>query len=188
MAFVNKEYSFGMTRPMEHQHHLKHTYVPAFDGLRALVLVVIFAHLEGFFPIFETHHRLRFFLFSQIWYSLNVFFCLSGFLITWLLSAELLKTGDLDLKRFYKRRTVRLLPAYATAIAAATIAGLYWGHSPREIFREMPYFLTYSYNMFISFPGVTAPILGMFIGPAWSLCMEEQFYLGWSLTLKRLTM
>ena len=94
-----------MARLMENQH-LRHTYVPAFDGLRALVLVVMFTHLEGFFPIFETHRRLNVLLFSQAWYALNVFFCLSGFLITWILSAELLKTGDLDLTRFYQRRTV----------------------------------------------------------------------------------
>ncbi len=67
---------------MRFQHHLKHTYVPAFDGLRALVLVVIFTHLEGFSLVFETHHRLEisFSYLGNRRYSLNVFFALSGFL------------------------------------------------------------------------------------------------------------
>jgi peptidoglycan/LPS O-acetylase OafA/YrhL len=172
---------------MENQK-LKHTYVPAFDGLRALVLVVMIAHLDGFFPIIAPHRRLHALLITQVWYSLNVFFVLSGFLITWLLSSELQKTGDVNLARFYKRRTARLLPAYATAITAGVIVALCWGHAPGGVFRELPYFLTYSYNMFVSLPGVTAPILSAFLVPVWSLCVEEQFYLSWSLALRRLTL
>ena len=63
----------------------------------------------------------------------------------------------------------------------------------------MPYFLTYSYNMFLSFPGASARLFGipgataqvssMFLVPAWSLCVEKRtFFCGWSLALKRLTM
>jgi peptidoglycan/LPS O-acetylase OafA/YrhL len=52
----------------------------------------------------------------------------------------------------------------------------------------MPYFGTYSYNMFLSLPGTPASVLSMFLVPTWSLCVEEQFYLGWGMALRRLTM
>ena len=170
-------------------NHLVHAYVPAFDGIRATVFTVMFVHLEDFFPIFAGHRKTTFLLFDHTWFTLNIFFCLSGFLITWLLTTEMQRTGSLDLLRFYKRRTVRLLPAYLSAILISTAIAIFmWGFSLKEIARESPLFLTYTYNMFRSFSANTAPMLGLFLTPVWSLCVEEQFYFGWSIALKRLTL
>jgi peptidoglycan/LPS O-acetylase OafA/YrhL len=168
---------------------LKHTYVPAFDGLRGLVLTVMFVHLEIFCPVLEGHKLTKFLLFSQTWYTLNIFFCLSGFLITWLLVNEIQTTGQLNLWRFYKRRTIRLLPAYLSALIVSCWLAFAWGYAPKQIFHEAVYFLTYSYNVFISIHGgFYLPALGFFLLPAWSLCVEEQFYLVWSAALKWLKM
>jgi peptidoglycan/LPS O-acetylase OafA/YrhL len=168
--------------------HLKHFYVPAFDGIRGTVLTVMFVHLEIFIPIFAGHRLTNFLLMDHTWYTLNIFFCLSGFLITWLLVTEMQKTGDVNLWRFYKRRAIRLIPAFITAICLSAIVALWWGYTPGAIFSDMTYFLTYSYNIFLSFSAGTAPILGLFLVPAWSLCVEEQFYVTWSMALKRLTL
>lgn len=165
--------------------HFNHTYVPAFDGLRGTVLTVLFVHLESNCPVLEGHVKTKFLLFSQTWYTLNIFFCLSGFLITWLLLSEMQSTGKLNLVRFYKRRTVRLLPAYLTALIFSCWLSWLWGYSPKEIFHAALYFLTYSYNIAVSVRGFEfAGALGFFLAPAWSLCVEEQFYFAWSIALK----
>jgi len=173
-----------MNDQIENQH-MKHTYVPAFDGLRGIVLTVLFVHLEAMCPIFEGHVKSKFLLFSQAWYTLDIFFCLSGFLITWLLVNEIEKTGTLNLLRFYKRRTVRLFPAYLTAVIVSCWLATLWGFAPKEIFHSALLFLTYTYNIAISIHGgYYSYALGFILLPAWSLCVEEQFYLAWSVALK----
>jgi len=167
------------------EQHFKHTYVPAFDGLRGTVLTVLLVHLESNCPVLEGHVKAKYLLFSQTWYTLNIFFCLSGFLITWLLLNEMQTTGQLNLVRFYKRRTVRLLPAYLTALLFSCWLASLWGYPPKVIFHDALYFLTYSYNIAVSVRGFEfAGAIGFFLAPAWSLCVEEQFYLAWSIALK----
>lgn len=169
--------------------YLKHTYVPAFDGLRGTVLTVLFFHLEAICPVFDGHPRIKFLLFSQTWYTLNIFFCLSGFLITWLLANEIQMTGQLSLLRFYKRRTVRLLPAYLSALIFSCWLAYAWGNGINRIFHDAIYFLTYSYNIGASLRGgLFVGVLAHFLGPAWSLCVEEQFYFAWSVVMKWLKM
>jgi peptidoglycan/LPS O-acetylase OafA/YrhL len=168
---------------------LKLSYVPVLDGLRVAVLGVVFVHLESMCPLLVGHHFIRLLLYERNWYGLNIFFCLSGFLITWLLAVEIQKTGNLNLIRFYKRRTVRLLPAYLTAMVVAALLARVWGYSFGEILRDSASFLTYSYNLFVASDGVKfAPALALFLLPAWSLCVEEQFYFVWSLAFKWLKM
>jgi peptidoglycan/LPS O-acetylase OafA/YrhL len=165
--------------------HFKHTYVSAFDGMRGLVITVMCVHLELYCPIFEGHVKSKFLLFSQAWYTLNIFFCLSGFLITWLLMKEIESTGNLNLLRFYKRRTVRLLPAYLTALIFACYLAYLWGYGPKDILRDAVVFASYTYNIAIAIPGgYSAVALGFFLSPAWSLCVEEQFYVTWSVALR----
>jgi peptidoglycan/LPS O-acetylase OafA/YrhL len=168
--------------------HFKHTYVPAFDGVRAaMVLPIMFLHMDLYCPLFQGHIRIKFLLFSQAGYVINVFFCLSGFLITWLLLKELQATGQLNLLRFYKRRAVRLFPAYLSAVIISSCLALLWGYTAKEIFKAAALFLTYTYNIGISVHAgdyTYAAALSFFLSPAWSLCIEEQFYLAWPLVLR----
>lgn len=153
--------------------------------MRVLVLAVMCVHLEMYCPVFEGHVKTKFLLFSQAWYMLDVFFCMSGFLITWLLMKEIQATGKLNLLRFYKRRTVRLLPAYLTALIASCYLAYMWGYGLKAIFRDLLVFVTYTYNITGSFlGGYYAATLGFFLSPAWSLCVEDQFYVIWSVTLR----
>ena len=115
-----------------------------------------------------------------------MFFCLSGFLITWILAKEIDATRAVDLKRFYWRRAIRLLPAYVTALVAAMILSLYEGNHIRAVSYDAFFFITYSFNIFYARNLAFAATLAMLLAPAWSLCIEEQFYFCWSVIVKYL--
>jgi len=98
-----------------------------------------------------------------------VFFVLSGFLITNLLHNERARTQTISLRRFYLRRTLRIFPAYYAMvgiIALLAAVGLVTGVDPRNL----TICLFYLRNL-----GGTSEVLGH----AWSLALEEQFYLLW---------
>ncbi|MBB2942193.1 peptidoglycan/LPS O-acetylase OafA/YrhL [Actinoplanes lutulentus] len=141
------------------------------EGLRAVaVLLVVLAHVGvpgvagGFVGV-------------------DVFFVISGFLITSLLRAELLNTGRLDLPRFYARRAVRLLPL-ATLVIAATLAGAWWLAPPPRFggyAADAVGAATYTMNLRLADAG-TDYFAGEVPSPFqhfWSLAVEEQFYLVW---------
>ncbi|MFC7534253.1 acyltransferase family protein [Actinoplanes sp. GCM10030250] len=145
------------------------------EGLRAVaVLLVVLAHvgvpgLAGGFV------------------GVDVFFVISGFLITSLLSRELAASGRLDLPRFYARRAVRLLPV-ATLVIAATLAGA-WLWAPPTRFAgyagDALAAATYTVNLRLADVGTDYFADG---APSpfqhfWSLAVEEQFYLVWPILI-----
>ena len=79
---------------------------PAFDGLRAVAVILVIA----------DHCDIS--VFDQGYFGVDLFFVLSGFLITRLLVAEIDSTGRIDLLRFYLRRLLRLTPALLLMLAA----------------------------------------------------------------------
>ncbi|HUA81748.1 MAG TPA: acyltransferase [Dyella sp.] len=101
------------------------------------------------------------------WMGVDLFFALSGFLIGSQVFQTLASRGNLDVVDFYLRRSFRTLPAYFVILAVYVT----WP-SMREVSGMMPLwqFLTYTLNLFID-PNRVA------FSHAWSLCVEEQFYL-----------
>ncbi|MCR6704139.1 MAG: acyltransferase family protein [Cellulomonas sp.] len=144
------------------------------DGLRAIaVLAVIAYHLwpeavpGGFLGV-------------------DVFFVVSGFLITTLLLRQMSRTGRLDMPDFWKRRARRLLPALVSVLLVGTVAArLVETDLLVGIGRQWLGALTFSTNWLeiaagTSYFDATAPEL---FQPFWSLAIEEQFYLLWPLVL-----
>ena len=139
---------------------------PALDGLRgvAVLLVVLY------------HARVPFVRGGHV--GVDLFFVLSGFLITTLLLREL-DGGRIDLVAFYVRRGLRLLPALvvfvAITYAVVALAGPDVYEAPTV--RGAPFVLAYVANLHQAF-GWGGGRLGLF-DHTWSLAMEEQFYLLW---------
>ena len=142
------------------------------DGLRALaVIAVLVFHLRpaslrgGFIGV-------------------DIFFVVSGFLITTLLIRELSSTNYLDLPRFWLRRARRLLPALILVVLVSVTGGLFLGNDLLVgIRRQTLGALTFSTNWVEIFAGSsyfagTSPQL---FAHFWSLAVEEQFYLLWPL-------
>lgn len=139
------------------------TYVKSLDGIRALaVLVIMFFHLR----------------FIEIgWIGVQVFFVLSGYLITAILmhDREQQSLGPY-LARFYWRRTLRIFPLYYGYLLAITIARFWWDIAP-SFERLWPYLYGYGMNFANCCRGDPGPA-GWFVH-FWSLAIEEQFYLVW---------
>ncbi len=108
--------------------------------------------------------------------GVDLFFVISGYLIGTILLREYRKSGTLQIRRFYIRRFLRLMPVYTVAM----IVGLYFVHNiPREaVLMEFPPFMNAN-NMWANFVYVNnfLPINRQYMGWCWSLAIEEQFYL-----------
>lgn len=142
-------------------------YVPALDGIRAVaVLLVIAVHAK-------TPYLSGGFL------GVDMFFVLSGFLITSLLLNEIRGTGKIALWPFYLRRLRRLMPALVLMLALyAIVAPFLWPDSPhhlRDIVVSALYLSDYGMALF--------NIPGMPLSHTWSLSVEEHYYLVWPLLL-----
>lgn len=140
--------------------------VPQLDGLRGLAaLAVVVAHYFG-----EVAHGVRALTFG--WIGVGVFFVLSGYLIGGILLDRVGERGFL--KEFYLRRAARILPAYLMVLAAVFVAlALIGAASWRDPVLPLGAYLTFTTNVFLPM-GYAG---GTWLLPAWTLAVEEQFYL-----------
>jgi peptidoglycan/LPS O-acetylase OafA/YrhL len=149
-----------------------HRFQPEIQGMRALsVVAVIWTHAR--FPGLPGGFT-----------GVDVFFVISGFLITRLLLAEMTRTGGINLIAFWVRRMRRLLPnAFTVLIATVLLALLFFpGYDPAKLAKEITYaalnianihFVNEAVDYFQS-ENAASPILHF-----WSLSVEEQFYIIW---------
>jgi len=149
--------------------------LPGLDGLRGIaVLAVIIYHADvsllvgGFLGV-------------------DVFFVLSGFLITTLLIDELTQTNTVDRARFYMRRIRRLFPAlFLVLFFSVLVSGLFVLDAAYHVRRDLPWAITFvlnwSYLFFEQsyFVNISRPPL---LQHLWSLSVEEQFYVIWPILL-----
>ncbi|MEO8031336.1 MAG: acyltransferase [Gemmatimonadota bacterium] len=145
----------------DYQAVLQGTRLPGLDGLRAIaVFTVMLGHFGSNAP-------------GDL--GVSAFFVLSGFLITWLLLKEYDATGDISIRHFYLRRSLRIFPAYYAFLAFSIGLDLIRGDSRIRpvIVPALLYFVNY-YNAFHGHPSNS-------VAHAWSLAVEEQFYLLWPL-------
>ncbi len=144
------------------------------DALRCLSIVaVVWHHTAG-------HWVSGFRLLNVGFLGVQFFFVISGFLITTLLLREKEKYGQISLKNFYVRRSLRIFPLYYTVILLYIIVVQLV--EPNSVYglgymSNLKYFLTYTSNWFVDL-GVTRDRVIFYF--AWSLATEEQFYLVWS--------
>lgn len=101
--------------------------LPGLDGLRAFAVVRVIVHhffLNGSIPLVRYGIAPIFTaIMMNATFGADVFFVLSGFLITWLLLKEERKTGTLNIRRFYVQRAIRILPPYIFCIIVLSALG-----------------------------------------------------------------
>ncbi|WP_198586953.1 acyltransferase family protein [Glycomyces xiaoerkulensis] len=160
------------SRPAERPEHWR----PDIEGLRAVAVgVVIAAHIG--FPFTAGGYV-----------GVDVFFVISGFLITALLLREIDRTGRVSITKFYARRAVRLLPAAATVLLATLVAAWLWLPRTRlgDIAADTAAAALNVVNFRLASEGtdyLNADTEPSPLQHFWSLAVEEQFYLAWPLLL-----
>ena len=144
---------------------------PALDGVRGIAILLVVAHHAAQWP-------------SGGFLGVDLFFVLSGFLITTLLLEERSTRGRISLRLFYARRALRLLPALALMLATFVIVSVSAGANPAEVLKRAGLGASYTANIAAAWwPDSQHPPLRHL----WSLAMEEQFYLVWPLVLIGIT-
>ena len=134
---------------------------PGLDLLRALAIVIVIIYHAGImgFPLPGEIHRFG-------WIGVDLFFVLSGYLIGGQLLSQVARNGSIILGRFFARRALRILPAYLVILAV--YAFLPWWREYPEMFPPWKFLLSVQN---IGLRGGTA------FSHAWSLAVEDQFYL-----------
>jgi peptidoglycan/LPS O-acetylase OafA/YrhL len=168
-----------VTGNTEHTAPENRVFYPALDGLRAIAFLMVF---------FQHYYSV-----PWGWTGVNVFFVLSGFLITGILFDT--RDSPHRARNFYVRRTLRIFPLYYGVFLALLLVGpvVHWKWS--AVWVAWPLYLG-NFLRFVS-PAVNIlkspqelagdahlsslrlPRTELFFGHFWSLCVEEQFYLFW---------
>lgn len=160
-----------------HESFLNQKRFASLDGLRAISILGVIWHHTAAAGLGAPWHDVG----AQ---GVSLFFAISGFLITTLLLRELGRTGAMDLQAFYMRRALRIFPLYfGVLFLYAVMVWLLERNSAagQEFWRNLPYFLTYTSNLFVHLHGGADQRVIFYF--AWSLATEEQFYLCWPLAL-----
>ena len=150
------------------------SYIPSLDGIRALsVIAVIIYHA------------------NKLWLpggflGVEVFFVISGYLITLLLLAESEQSGSISLGQFWMRRFRRLLPAlWVMVVGVVVFASLFQREMLGTLRGDVVAALLYGFNWFQVWNGTSYFTSFEFVPlrHLWSLAVEEQFYLVWPLVM-----
>lgn len=150
-------------------------YIPAIDGLRAVAVIAVMLYHLGFSWI------------PGGFLGVDLFFVISGYVITRLLLDSIQRSGGLDLRAFYKARIRRLFPPLVFMIFVTIIYISIWApetmrrfvsDSPFALFGGMNWWLVFRQTDY--FDSISRPPL---LQHTWSLGVEAQFYLIWPLIL-----
>jgi len=156
-------------------------HIPALDGVRGLAIpLVLVCHLSEHFQFSALPLQWMKAVAFAGWTGVDLFFVLSGFLITGILWDA--KGGRGYFRNFYARRTIRIFPLYFAALAILFIA--IPALSPEYAISSRHYwawFCTYSVDFLIALKGFQFP------GHFWTLSVEEHFYLVWPLLVYKLS-
>jgi len=150
-------------------------HIPAIDGLRAVAVIAVMLYHLGFGWI------------PGGFLGVDLFFVISGYVITRLLLDSIQRSGGLDLRGFYLARMRRLLPALIFMIVStALFVGVWAPEAIKRFLTDIPFVLTGTMNWSLVnrqqdyFESIGRPPL---LQHTWSLAVESQFYLVWPLIL-----
>jgi len=152
--------------------------IPQLDAVRGLAILVVMMHnISPKYPVFYSQK-----LFSNGWMGVDLFFVLSGFLITGILVDT--KTSEGYFKNFYVRRCLRIWPLYFSLLFFMFVLMPLLSSSEAHKIAETasPW---WAYPLFLQnfLIGISTNAAGP-LGVTWSLAIEEQFYLVWPLIVR----
>jgi len=157
------------------------THIQALDGIRGLAILLVLAchSADVYTPHGRAHSTLTELLYRMMgagWLGVDLFFLLSGFLITGILLKS--KRNKSYFRHFYMRRFLRISPLYYLYVTAAVLL-VFLRPAYRIVGPEVVAALTYTQNFYLAYTGHIALLLAHF----WSLAVEEHFYLVWPMLI-----
>ena len=163
-------------------------HMPVLDGVRGIaILAVIVFHAV----VFDAHNRFELAVAMAAafgWAGVDLFFVLSGFLITSILLKA--REGPGYYRTFYVRRGLRIFPLYFgyCVVLFVVLPAIYGWGTPKaaELTAAAPWYVTYMLNVRMAMFGAGAAVMSTAF--LWSLAVEEQFYLLWPAIVKRVTL
>jgi peptidoglycan/LPS O-acetylase OafA/YrhL len=148
--------------------------LPSLNGLRAVsIVIVLLFHLFRYTFDVNLDSVFRIAIFNGR-FGVNVFFVISGFIITTLLIQEETRTGSISFRKFYIRRTLRIFPAYYFLLLLYLVLQLL---SLLEI-PHSAWITALTYTKYLNYK------IEYYTSHAWSLSVEENFYLFWPLIFR----
>jgi len=162
------------THPVMRNQISRVPYLPGLDGMRAVAVIGVM--------VYHANHAWL----SGGFLGVEVFFVISGYLITLLLVAEKERTGRVSLRKFWMRRARRLLPALYVMMGALAVYMVFFDRRPMGATRgDFVAGLLYVSNWFQIWVGQSYTAAEAFspLRHLWSLAVEEQFYLVWPLVM-----
>nr|WP_274615928.1 acyltransferase family protein [Nesterenkonia sp. YGD6] len=164
-----------MTTPVQGHAYTQSKYRPDIQGLRAVAVGLVLLYHAGA-PFLEGG-----------FVGVDVFFVISGFLITGMLLRQSLETGKIDLSDFYARRIRRILPAATAVLMVTAVATLLvlprtrWEGVGHDVVGSALYYVNWvfaSNTDYLNADAAASPLQHF-----WTLAVEEQFYIVWPLLL-----
>lgn len=143
--------------------------LPSLDGWRAISILLVLVSHNHFAVGFPEHLEKPLHYLFDGHLGVRFFFVISGLLITWLMLGEERKTQKVNLRNFYARRALRILPVYGAFLIVMAFIQYFTpcDHSVGNWVAN----LTFTRNFYLDGNKIS--------GPLWSLAVEEQFYLIW---------
>lgn len=149
----------------------------------AAYMIVVFHMFYGWqanwgFPKFMTNDKGELFYWAKFVenaihnfsFGVDIFFLLSGFLITYLLLAEKQKSNEINIKKFYVRRLLRIWPLYYLTLACAPLLAYFFNEPMPQNFIPHVFFVG-------NFEAISNGFSSAATNHLWSICIEEHFYL-----------
>jgi peptidoglycan/LPS O-acetylase OafA/YrhL len=156
---------------------------PLLDGIRGLAILLVLTYHVGIFAGLDGRSGPDSFMrvaADQLWVGVDLFFVLSGFLITGILYGT--KGSAHYFRTFYGRRILRIFPLYYGFLAFAVLVFPFWlpPDAGRQLAVTQGWYWLYLSNVQVALTGWQEPL---HLGHFWSLAVEEQFYLLWPLAV-----
>ncbi|MEO8400830.1 MAG: acyltransferase [Gammaproteobacteria bacterium] len=168
-------------------------YLPQLDGLRFFAFFLVFLHHFTTGATYFSPHSVAHFVTIKLstfgWIGVDLFLCLSSFLLTSLMIMEYRNTGSLSIKQFFIRRALRIWPLYylmmlfaflilpaITYFSPALHTEAYFTFVKNHLLPFSVFLGNFSYAYFTN-------TLTLAIGPLWTVSLEEQFYIFWPILL-----
>ncbi|WP_410478154.1 acyltransferase family protein [Pedobacter aquatilis] len=162
-----------LNAPFSIPDFLDKPYYPSLNGWRAIaVIIVICEHLKNNIGHSSVYSKIaNIFIFGRL--GVDIFFVLSGFLITSILIKEKIRTGKINISKFFIRRSLRIFPVLYLYLVCCMLLNYFFQLNIAYLSFIWP--LLYVSNIIYTDP---------WLAHTWSLSIEEQFYLIWPLVLR----